>query len=452
MPTTLVLRLSALDYLQIPMNILKDTNLHLENKSKSRFFYVFIWLLYSLVYMTKSCFSGALATIVDQGSLTLTQSTWIITAFYIVYTPLQIVGGRFADKYSPEKLILIGLLGSAVVNLIIFFNQNFWVMLAVWTFNACIQFSLWPAVYKIVSSQLAVKDRSGMVFGLSFCSIGGLIMTYGVSAFIVKWQFNFLISAIVLVVLAGILVTACTMLKSSFTQEQPKLEQAKPTPQTNVKIPKVGFWGIFMASGFIALLPVVFFRTLAENGSKTLSSTMLSQSYQNLSPQVGNLLNILIIIAAPLGMILVKVFLYPRIIKNEMVMFLICLLASLPFAVILMGVGSIPVALAVVCLCMISFTLSGTQMLTQYINLKFVKYGLNGTAAGVLNFAASFSFAVQYCLFGMLADAFGWRVVIIIWVLMIMLAIVFISIAIKQWVSFNKAEKEGKWKELEING
>lgn len=434
------------------MNALKDTNIHLENKSKSRIFYVFIWLLYSLVYMTKSCFSGALSTIVDQGALTLTQSTWIITSFYIVYTPLQIVGGRFADKYSPEKLILIGLIGSSIVNLIIFFNQNFWVMLAVWSFNACIQFSLWPAVYKIVSSQLAVNDRSGMVFGLSFCSIGGLIMTYGVSAFVTKWQFNFLISAIILVVLAGILVTACTILKSSFKQDKPKIQKIETKPQQeNVKIPKVGIFGIFMASGFIALLPTVFLRTLAENGSKTLSSTMLSQSYQNLSPQTGNLLNILILIAAPVGMILVKALFYPRLVKNEMVMFLICLLASLPFAVILIGVGTIHVGLAVACLCMISLTLSGTQMLTQYINLKFVKYELNGTAAGVLNFAASFSFAVQFCLFGMLADAFGWRVVIIIWVIMIMLAVVFILIAIKQSIAFAKAEQEGKWRELENN-
>ena len=93
------------------MNPLSEINIHLENTNKSRFFYVFIWLVYSLVYMTKNCFSGALATIVDQGTLTLTQTTWIITAFYIVYTPLQIVGGRFADKYNPEKLILLGLLG-----------------------------------------------------------------------------------------------------------------------------------------------------------------------------------------------------------------------------------------------------------------------------------------------------------------------------------------------------
>ncbi|MBO5714515.1 MAG: MFS transporter, partial [Clostridia bacterium] len=201
------------------MNALKSTNLYIDNKNKSRLFYVFIWLLYVLVYMTKNCFSGALAIIRQEGTLTLTQTTWIITSFYIVYTPLQIVGGRFADKYSPEKLILISLLGGALSNLVIYFNQNFWVMLTAWSFNAAIQFSLWPAVYKIVSSQLAVEDRSKMVFGLSFCSAVGLVISYAVAAFVTRWQYNFLISAIILVALAVILVVFCMVLRPSFIIE-----------------------------------------------------------------------------------------------------------------------------------------------------------------------------------------------------------------------------------------
>ena len=149
------------------MKLLSDTNIHFENKRASRIFFAFIWLMYALVYMTKSCFSGALASIVAEGSLTLTETSIISAAFYIAYTPLQIFGGIFADKYSPEKLIVIGLLGSAVSNVVIYFNQSFWVMLIAWDFSAIIQFALWPAVYKIMSSQLVRSDRSRMIFFVS---------------------------------------------------------------------------------------------------------------------------------------------------------------------------------------------------------------------------------------------------------------------------------------------
>ena len=432
------------------MKLLSDINIHFENKKASRAFFVFIWIMYALVYMTKSCFSGALAIIKAEGALTLTQASWIISAFYIVYTPLQVVGGKFADKYSPEKLILISLIGGAISNFVIYLNQNFWVMLVAWSFNAAIQFSLWPAVYKIASSQLAVVDRTKMVFALSFCSSFGLLISYGVAAFITKWQLNFLISSIVLLVLAIVLLVFCSVLNPSFSKPEPKLENVKIKTTTS-RIPKTGAFGIFLASGFLAVLPAVFFRTLAENGSKTFSSTMLFDSYLNVSPTIGNLLNVLIIIAAPLGMILVKSVLFPRIIKNEMVMFLILLLSSLPFTVILIFIGTIPVWLAVVSLCVISMTLSGTQMLTQFINLKYVKYGLSGTAAGVLNCAASFGFVIQYCLLGSLADAYGWKVVTILWAIMITLGVFFILIAVKQSKQFAKTEKEVSWSLEENN-
>ena len=160
------------------MKVMSDINIHLEDKRESRHFFVFLWIMYALVYMTKNCFSGALSAIVDEGSLTLTQATLISASFYIVYTPLQILGGIVADKYSPEKMITIGLVGGAVCNTVIFFNQNFYVMLGSWVFNAIIQFALWPSVFKIMSSQLVRSDRSKMIFYMSFSSSGGLITTY----------------------------------------------------------------------------------------------------------------------------------------------------------------------------------------------------------------------------------------------------------------------------------
>ena len=164
------------------MKLMSDINIHFENKRASRIFFVFIWLMYALVYMTKNCFSGALSAIVEEGTLSLTEASWIIASFYIAYTPLQILGGIFADRISPEKLITIGLVGSAASNVVIFFNQNFYVMLISWVFSAIIQFALWPAVFKIVSSQLVRGDRAKMIFFMQFASAGGLIMAYGTSA------------------------------------------------------------------------------------------------------------------------------------------------------------------------------------------------------------------------------------------------------------------------------
>lgn len=422
------------------MNLLSDTNIHLENKRASRVFFIYVWVMYAIVYMTKNCFSGALAAIVDSGALTLTEASWISAAFYIAYTPLQILGGMFADKYSPEKLITVGLLGSAVSNVVIFFNQNFWVMMASWVFSAIIQFALWPAVFKIVSSQLVRSDRSQMVFLMSFSGQGGLILTYLVSAFIPRWQLNFAISAVMLVVMAVVLLLFCRFLNPILKKDKVEVTVGEVDPKNDPGRGKTPL-AIFLASGFVFVLPAVVIRMMIENGTKTLSPTMLSQSYESISPMLGNLLNILVILAGIGGAFFIKFLIFPRLIKNELVGYLVMLLAALPFCVILSMVGDLPVWTIVVALCAVSLLLSATSLLIQYFNTHFIRYGLNGTAAGVLNAAASFGLVLQYCVFSPIADNLGWQVVTTLWIVMVAVAAVCIAFAIRPFKRFVSTEK-----------
>ncbi len=419
------------------MKLLSDINIHFENKKASRAFFVFLWIMYAMVYMTKSCFSGALASIVAEGSLTLTETSIISASFYIAYTPLQILGGIFADKYSPEKLILIGLLGSTVSNVVIYFNQSFWVMLTSWVFSAIIQFALWPAVYKIMSSQLVRSDRSKMIFFMSFASSGGLILTYVISAFLPDWRLNFAISAITLVVLAIILLIFCKLFNPIMKRDASPRVIEDLDPHDN---PSTGLspMGIFCISGFMALLPAVLMRTLVEQGAKTLSPTMLSQSYESISPTLGNLLNVLIIIAGVGGTFLLKFLIFPRFIKNELICYLVLLGITLPFTVILRFVGELPVGVIVFALCMTSLLLSATHLLTQYFNMHFVKYGLNGTAAGILNAAASFGLVLNYCVFGPTAEVMGWQTVTTLWIVMVIVGMVGVAFGIKPSIKFIK--------------
>ena len=114
---------------ELGIDIEHDVNIHLENRVESRHFFWFIWLLYAVVMMTKNSFNAALTVIVAEGILTKSQTGTFSTVFYLVYAPLQIVGGLAADRHSPERLIKIGLFGAALANIVIVINQNYYVML-----------------------------------------------------------------------------------------------------------------------------------------------------------------------------------------------------------------------------------------------------------------------------------------------------------------------------------
>ena len=406
------------------MKLMSDINVHFENKKASRGFFVFIWLLYSTVYMTKNCFSGALSAIVQEGTLTLTQATWINAAFFVAYAPLQVLGGMFADKYSPEKLITIGLIGSAISNAIIFFNQNFYVMLISWVFNALIQFALWPAVYKILSSQLVRSDRSAMMFYISFSSLGGLVLTYVVSAFMPDWRYNFALSAVVLILFALCLQFACLRLSPIIKKDAaPESIAASLDVKKGTRRNK-GVWKIFAVSGFLVFLPSVFFKYMIDNSVKTLSPTMLMQSYENVSHTIGNLLNVFILLSGALGIVLTRYLIFPKIIKNELVCYTLMLGLALPFAVVLKLVGALPIWLIVMSLCFISLLMSSTAYLTNHYNLRFIQHGLNGTVAGTINSAASFGAALQFLAFGSIADNLGWQTVTSLWVILVAVSFV----------------------------
>jgi predicted MFS family arabinose efflux permease len=155
---------------------------------------------------------------------------------------------------------------------------------------------------------------------------------------------------------------------------------------------------------------------------------------------IGNLLNTLIILAGVAGTVAVRFLVFPKIIKNELVMFLLLLSLAIPFAVLLRFVGKLPVGIVVAALAIIAFLLTPTVLCTQHYNMHFTKYGRNGTAAGILNAAASLGFTLQFCVFGPVAENLGWPIVTTIWVAMIALGAISIAFAIRPFKRFKGSE------------
>ncbi len=421
------------------MKLMSDINVHLENRKESRIFFAFIWIMYSLVYTTKSCFSAALVFIKQEGVLTLTEVSFILAMFYTVYAPLQVVGGIVADKYSPERMITVGLIGSAAANAIIFFNQSYWVMLITWTLNAVVQFALWPSVFKILSSQLVRSDRPNMIFFISFSGAFGSVIASLVAALVGEnWRYNFAISAAILTVLAIVLQFFCNRLDPLLKKDRPDSERASERE----RLPEDGLstFRLFLVSGFFLFVAAVFLRTIVENSTKSFAATMLVDMYPNISGEIGSLLNAIVLVGGIAGTVLVKKVLFPRIIKNEIVGFLIMLLIALPFSLILCRIGDerIPVWVMVFSLTAVTLLLTATHLLNQFFNMKFVKFGKNGTASGIMNAASSAAFALQYWILGPVGEVFGWRVVCMIFAIISVSAILFVVLALRPTGIFRK--------------
>ncbi|MBQ3224433.1 MAG: MFS transporter [Oscillospiraceae bacterium] len=410
---------------------------HLNDHKTSFRLFVYVWLMYAVVYMTKNCFSGAMASIVAEGIMTKSQTGLITALFYLAYAPLQIVGGRLADRWRPDMLIIIGLLGAATANLIIYINQNYYLMLVVWTLNACLQFALWPAIFKIVSSQLAHEHRIRGVYYITFASTFGLCLTFILSAVMRRWQDNFLLSAILLFIFAiGFLIIYPRAEKKMVPDDG---IPAKPI-HGDVEIDEnldTSSKTMFKKCGLYLFVTVTVIRGLIELGLKNIAPTLLMESYDEISPAIGNMLNIIIILSGLVGMFTAKAV-YPRRIPDIIKGMRLFTFLMLPMLLFTMLVGKINVVFIIISLSLTIAMAAASGLFAQYYSMRFAKYGKNGEVAGIVNAGAALGIVIQSYGIALVADLWNWTVVMGLLAVLCVIALILIAMIYPKWKKFTR--------------
>ena len=394
-------------------------------------------LPFTFISLTKNCFSSAMVFIVDEGILTKFETGTITSVFYIAYAIAQVVGGVVTDKWNPERFITIALVGAAISNAIIFFNQNYIVMILAWIFNGIIQFAMWPAVFKIASTHLAPSMRESGLFVVLFAHPIGLVLSYIVAAIVSSyWQLNFLISAVGLLIMAIFWEISFAAIKPYFvTRDIAKPETAVKTEKSEQS---VSFLKIALSSGIVVVFMIALFRSAFDLGTKALAPTMINESYEEVSPVLATAMNIIILGSGLCGSFAAKLI-YPRFIRNEAVVLLICFVVTLPLVCLTLLIGQIGYWFIVVLLALMVFFMNGASIFTSsYIAAKYAKWGKDATLAGIMNAAASLGIVIANMLFTAIADATGWAFTIIVWICIMVCTILMCLLFLPMWTKFCK--------------
>lgn len=409
-------------------------NKYLADKRGSKLLFIYIFVMYSVIYMTKHCYSAAMATLVYEGIMTKSQTGLINALFYLVYAPFQVIGGKLADKHSPGRLIALGVFGSFIANLIVYLNQNYVLMLVTWSVNAVFQSLIWPAVFKITSSNLAVEQREKGVFYMSFTPYIGPFIAYLVAMFVERWQDNFLIATISLFVFSILTYVVYEYAQKRMVEEassQMKIVGTMPDKYDASLTNRV----LFRKSGFYALVVVNFLYGLIY-ATKTFASVFLMESYASVSPFVGNFFFLFTSVATMLGSFAAR-SVYFKFINDEIKAHIISLLLTIPCLIVLLFVGKVPVWIALAALMGTAFVV-GLQFTTAFVSLRFARFGKNGEVAGVLNCAAAVNLIVVNYGLALLADYFGWLAVLAVSLGSAVLAIGLLLWMLPRWKRFVK--------------
>lgn len=409
-------------------------NRTLVDSGKSIRLFLLVFTSYALIYMTKNCYSAAMASIVDEGIMSKSETGLIAAMFYLVYAPFQIIGGVAVDRYSPAQLVSIGIIGAAASNLAIYFTENYIAMIVIWSFNAIVQFGVWPGIFKIISTELKAEHRMKGIFYISMASTLGLILSYLCAAFISYWKYNFLMSAIVLFVLALIFILTYSRLSRSMVEdEHAESLAAISSPKTEHKM---GALGVMLRAGIPLLLVVNLIHSALNLGIKALAPVMLMESYEAVSPALANVLNIILIIAGPVGLLASHNPAFRRI--SSPTAMAVLLAVAIPLMTVTVFIGQISIVFIIIALTLLMVCTGAMSIFFSYMSRAFERYGCAGTVAGTFNCMASLGIVLANYVFARLAEVQGWQFTIICWLAVTVLALVLCLASIPTWKKFIK--------------
>ena len=406
---------------------------HLIDHRRSLYLFLLVFVAYALIYMTKNCYSAAMASIVDAGVMTKSQTGLIAAAFYLVYAPFQIVGGIAADKYSPSKLIIIGMLGAGVCNLLVYFVEGYVAMIIIWSLNAVLQFGIWPSIFKIVVAELAPEDRMRGIFFINFSSSFGLLLSYGIAIFISEWKLNFLVSAITLFLLTAVFFAVYKYLSRYMVDDT---ETLRTKTKSTALISGKELFALLFKAGIPLMLIVGMAQSMINLGVKALAPTMLMESYEAVSPALANALNIILVVASPVGLCVSRLSFFKKF-SEPLVISCFFAVMLVPLFVITL-IGKLPVGIIVVALAFLMITTSGTSIFFSYIYKKFEKYGSVATLSGLFNCMSSLGIVLANYVFARIADSFGWEITTVCWLVFIAAAFLLMLISVPIWHRFEK--------------
>ena len=171
----------------------------MDNKNAKKILVLMMSMTYFVSYITRINYGAIISEMVEDTGFSETMLSMALTGNFILYGLGQIVSGLLGDKFSPKKLVSLGLIVTVCMNLLIPVCANPYQMLVVWCINGFAQAFMWPPLVKIMSGSLTSDEYKKSIVKVSWGSSFGTILIYLIAPVFISfagWKSVFLFSAV----------------------------------------------------------------------------------------------------------------------------------------------------------------------------------------------------------------------------------------------------------------
>jgi len=165
--------------------------------------FVTIWITYGSFYLCRANISFALPGLSAEFGYSKTLLGLLGTALFIMYSLGQFVNGQLGDKYGARKLVFVGMIVSALLNIVFSFSTAFWFMLVVWGLNGYFQSMGWSPQVKTMANWFTVAQRGKWMGLMGSCYQIGNALSWLLASYLAahySWRTLFWVPAILFLI------------------------------------------------------------------------------------------------------------------------------------------------------------------------------------------------------------------------------------------------------------
>ncbi len=165
-----------------------------------------MWITYASFYLCRVNISIAMPKIMEEFGLTKSSMGLVLSSLLLLYAVGQFVNGQLGDKLNSRRIITIGLLCSAILNIVVGFNGGMLGLLIVaWGLNGYFQAMGWGPTVKAMANWFPAKVRGRISGRLGTSYIIGGAFSWFLAGTIIKyfnWRFTFWFPAVFCIFIA----------------------------------------------------------------------------------------------------------------------------------------------------------------------------------------------------------------------------------------------------------
>lgn len=424
--------------------MLNLTSFKKENQSHL-LFTLLCCLVYFISYMTRINYGAAISEIVNSLQISNQLAGMAVIGSFITYGIGQPIFGIIGDRFNPRNIIFLGLLATAICNLIVASISDIYFIIAIWSLNGFFQAMLWPPLVRIIAMTLSnEKYRKTMVWVSAAAAIGtiAVYVLVPVSIWVLGWRLAFVIPALIAITTGFIwLFKIDDYAGNAF--ERSDLSSNEATYKATPKKDKVKTSTLLITSGLLPILLVIILQGALRDGITTWMPTYINDVYQ-----LGTSVSIFSTAILPIFTIFSVAIAtgIQRRLRNEVKAAAYIWIVSLLPIIILIGIYASNVVISIALMAIITGCIHGINLLlVSHIPLHFGKYGRISTISGILNAFTYIGSAISVYGISSLSDYFGWRFTITSWGAIALLGAIICLLSIKKWRRFTVEAAKGSW-------